>query len=184
MKNSLHWAVGVLLAVSLAGLVAAQDYPQAPKPTPKATKTPAASTPTPDATPDATATPGTTQPQGPLKMIKTDGKNKESPIKVTALNYYDSGYGKYNAEVRVSCSIQNAGKDELKKVTLKLQIINGDKLVIQEWKQPIGVMKPNQVYNYNPGVWYNSQGIMLQGKVEVEHEEVPKKDDKAKAKGG
>ena len=184
MKITTQWALGILMAVSLVGLVFAQDYPKfKPSPRPKATTTPSASTPTPDAaTPAPAATPD--KPKGPLKMITTDGKNKDSPIKVLEMNYYDSGYGKYNSEVRVSCKIQNAGSNPLKKVTLKLQIVNGDKQVVQEWKKPIGEMKPNAVETYNPGVWYNTLGVLLQGRVTVEHEEVDKDAGKDKAKGG
>lgn len=179
MSTSAKWALGLLMVVSLSGLVFAQNYPKfKPSPRPKATSTPA-ETPTPAATPDAAPTPA--KQTGPLKMITTDGKNKDSPIKVLDLQYYDSGYGKYNSEVRVSCKIQNAGPKPLKKVTLKLQIINGDKQVVQEWKKAIGDMKPNQVESYNPGVWYNTLGVILQGRVQVEHEEVPK-DDGSKSK--
>lgn len=173
MKTSARWALFILMAASLVGTVFAQNYPKfKPSPRPKATSTPAAETPTPAATPEASATPA--RPTGPLKMIVSDGKNKDSPIKVLDMQYYDSGYGKYNSEVRVSCKIQNAGSKPLKKVTLKLQIVNGDKQVVQEWKKAIGDMKPNQVESYNPGVWYNTLGVILQGRVQVEHEEVPK----------
>ncbi len=182
MKTSAQWALGLLLAVVMASTGFAQNYPKfkpSPRP-PKTTATPA-ETPTPTETPEAAPTPA--RPTGPLKMITTDGKNKDSPIKVLDLQYYDSGYGKYNSEVRVSCKIQNASSKPLKKVTLKLQIINGDKQVVQEWKKPLGEMKPNQVESYNPGVWYNTLGVLLQGRVQVEHEEQPKdspKDDKGK----
>lgn len=169
-------ALSGLLTLNLLACAQAQDYPRyKPKPKPSPT---AKATPSPEASPAATPAATPKAPTGPLKMIKTDGKNKDSPIKVTDLQYYDSGFGsKYNSEVRVSCAIQNTDKKaELKKVTLYLQIIDGAKQVIHEWKQPVGNMKPGQVYKYNPGVWYNSLGTNLNAQVMVEHEEVPKED--------
>lgn len=188
MKRFTPMVLIASVALAFGPSVYAQNYPKSqPKPsksasgnpedssakpskTPKKSASPAAS-----ATPEASATPD--KPTGPLKMIKTDGRNKESPIKVTELNYYDAGFGaKFNSEIRVSCKIQNTSTtDELKKVTLSLQVVNGSGDVLQQWKQTIGTLKPGQQSNFNPGVWYNTLGIPLQGKVVVEHEEVPKK---------
>jgi len=113
-------------------------------------------------------------------MITTDGTNKLSPIRVTELNYYDEGYGsRFNSEVRISGAVQNTSKTaELKKVTVKLQVVDLDNQVIQEWKQAPGVLKPGQTYRMNPNVWRNSIGTLLKGRIVVDHEEVVEKDAK------
>jgi hypothetical protein len=181
MRRFTRYIAIAAVAASLGPLVYAQNYPHA-KPKPKVEKTESASpskSPSPSPSASASAAPSKTdeKPTGPLKMITTDGKNKDSPIKVVELSYYDAGFGaKFNSEIRCSCKVQNGSStDELKKVTVTLQIINGAGNVMQSWKQNVGVLKPGQQYTLNPGVWYNNMGIPLQGKVSVEHEEVPKK---------
>lgn len=175
MKNTVIKAlVGSLLVVG-ALQAYGQNYPTAkPKPKPK----PSAST---SASPSPAPTAGDPTPKpplGPLKMISTDGTNKNSPIRVVDLQYYDEGYGsKYNSEVRVSGTIQNTEKTaELKKVLVRLQIVDGKGDIIQEWKENPGTLKPGQQYRVNPVVWRNSLGTMLKARFMVEHEEVPKKD--------
>lgn len=175
-------AVATLFLACAVQAFAQPGYPTYKKPAPKpsasksAAPSPAATaTASPDATPAAA-----TKPTGPLKMISTDGTNKSSPIRVTELNYYDEGYGsKYNAEVRISGAIQNTSKTaELKKVTVKLQVVDLDNQVIQEWKQSPGVLKPGQTYRMNPSVWRNSLGTVLKGRIMVDHEEAVEKDAK------
>ena len=166
----------LLLAGALQAF--AQNYPTAkPKPKPKPSATASAS-PT-SAPTTAPADPTPKPPLGPLKMISTDGTNKLSPVRVVDLQYYDEGYGsKYNSEVRVSGTIQNTDKTaELKKVLVRLQIVDGKGEIIQEWKESPGTLKPGQQYRVNPVVWRNSLGTMLKARFTVEHEEVPKKGD-------
>lgn len=176
MKLSARLLIFASLWAATATWAPAQNYPThkytpKPKATPTAKETPQA--------PEASPTPTKPdKPTGPLKMIKTDGKNnKDSPIKVLELNYYDAGFGaKFNTEVRTSCKIENSSKtDELKRVTLILQVVNGDEQSMQEWKQAVGNLKPGAPYTFSAPVWYNSMGIPLHAKVIVEHEEVPKK---------
>lgn len=171
-------AVATLFLACAVQAFAQPSYPTYKKPAPKpsASKT---ATPSPSASPDATPA-AVTKPTGPLKMITTDGTNKLSPIRVTELDYYDEGYGsKYNSEVRISGAIQNTSKTaELKKVTVKLQVVDLDNQVIQEWKQSPGVLKPGQTYRINPSVWRNSLGTLLKGRIVVDHEEAVEKDAK------
>jgi hypothetical protein len=181
MRRFTRYIAIAAVAASLGPLVYAQNYPHA-KPKPKVEKkesaTPSKSpSPAPSASASETPTKTVEKPAGPLKMITTDGKNKDSPIKVIDLSYYDAGFGaKFNSEIRCSCKIQNTSTtDELKKVTVSLQIVNGAGNVMQTWKQSAGNLKPGQQYSLNPGVWYNNMGIPLQGRVSVEHEEVPQK---------
>lgn len=157
----------------------AQNYPTAkPKPKPKPSASASASpTTAPTTAPAGDPTPK--PPLGPLKMITTDGTNKQSPIRVVDLQYYDEGYGsKYNSEVRVSGTVQNTDKTaELKKVLVRLQIVDGRGDIIQEWKESPGNLRPGQQYRVNPVVWRNSLGTVLKARFMVEHEEVPKKGD-------
>ena len=159
----------------------AQGYPThkyTPKPKSTASATPKASatlTPTPSSTPSEST--------GPLKMIKTEAdqagpmRNKDSPVKLLEVNYYDAGFGaKFNSEIRTSCKIENSSKtDDIKKVTLWLQVVNGDGQSMQEWKRSVGTLKPGAPYIFEAPVWYNNLGIPLHAKVVVEHEEIPKK---------
>lgn len=210
-KHSIRLVAGALFLSGAVSSFAQGNYPQArPRPrstaagTPSATPNPGGSpaTGTPSATPQAggttTASPGATMQTGPLKMITTDGTNNKSPIRVKT-NYYDEGYGsKYNSEIRVSGEVQNTGKTELKKVTVRLQIVAsagtntaGDggstpspspaartaaSDIVQEWKENPGTLKPGQTYRMTPTVWRNSLGTMLKARMIVEHEEAVEKD--------
>lgn len=176
---------GILFVGAALNAFAQPGYPTAPKPKPKPSKSaspsPSASptaAPTTAPTPDASASPK--MPTGPLKMITSDGTEKKSPIKVTELNFYDSGYGsKYNAEMRLSGAVQNTSKsDTLKKVTVKFQVVDSTGKTVQEWKEipPGGELKPGQTYRINPGLARNTLGTLLKGKIVVDHEEVVPKD--------
>ena len=69
------------------------------------------------------------------KKIKTDGNNKESPIKVQKLDFQDSGYGQPgpNSEIRMSTVVKNtSAEDDLKNVLIKLQLRNLAGEVVQE----------------------------------------------------
>ena len=115
------------------------------------------------------------------EKIKTDGKNKKSPIKVTKLDFMDSGYGQPgpNSEIRISTAIQNSGKDELKNVVLHLQLKNLAGDVVKEWVHKVGSMKGGAAVTYAPdGVYYNYSFNNLSGGVMVEHDPVEEKDDK------
>ena len=117
------------------------------------------------------------------KKIKTDGKNKKSPIKVERLDFQDSGYGQPgpNAEIRMSTAISNAGKDELKGVVLHLQLKNLAGEVVKEWVHQVGVMKAGAKVDFAPdGVYYNYSFNNLQAGVEVEHDPIEKDEDKKK----
>ena len=162
---------------AFAAWAPAQDYPTHKYTNkPKTTATPGSSD-----KPSATTMPD--KPTGPLKMIKTEGErpgntsNKDSPIKILELNYYDAGFGaKFNTEVRTSVKIENASRtDDVKKVTMTLEIVNGDGQSLTEWKKSIGTLKSGQPYTFEAPVWYNSLGIPLHSKVVIEHEEIPKK---------
>lgn len=91
MRRFTRYIAIAAVAASLGPLVYAQNYPHA-KPKPKVEKTESASpskSPSPSPSASASAAPGKTdeKPTGPLKMITTDGKNKDSPIKVVELSY-------------------------------------------------------------------------------------------------
>jgi hypothetical protein len=213
-KHSIRLFAGILFLGGAVSSYAQGNYPRArPRATSTAAGTPSATpnpggspaTGTPSATPGtsggATASPTARMQTGPLKMITTDGTNKNSPIRVTELNYYDEGYGsKYNSEVRVSGAVQNTGKTELKKVVVRLQIVpaagdnpgaqagstpspsprprqaNAGGDVLQEWKENPGTLKPGQTYRVSPAVWRNSLGTVLKARMIVEHEEAVEKD--------
>lgn len=116
------------------------------------------------------------------ERIKTDGKNKDSPIKVLDLAFQDSGYGLPgpNAEIRTSCKVQNSSKeDDLKNVTIKLQLKMMDGSVVKEWTKNIPVMKKGAIVEFDPGaVYYNYSFNGLKGAVEVEHDKPVKKEEK------
>ncbi len=120
--------------------------------------------------------------------IKTDGKNKDSPIKVLSLDFMDSGYGQPgpNAEIRISTKVQNSSStDDLKNVIIHLQLKNLAGDVVQEWTKNIPVMKKNTTVEFQPdAVYYNYTFNNLQGAVMVEHDKVekaaPKADDASK----
>ncbi len=122
------------------------------------------------------------------EKIKTDGKNKESPIKVVKMDFQDSGYGlpSPNAEIRMSTTVQNTSKeDDLKNVVIHLQLKNLEGDVVQEWTKTIPLMKKGSTVEVSPdGVYYNYSFNNLQGAVMVEHDKVEKtvKEDGAKTK--
>lgn len=191
MRASKFQTIAGILFVGVALNAFAQPgYPTAPK-TPKPKPTTSASpapTASPTTAPTPEASPSPKMPTGPLKMITTDGTEKKSPIKVTELNFYDSGYGsKYNAEMRLSGAVQNTSKsDTLKKVTVKYQVVDSLGKTVQEWKEvpPGGELKPGQTYRINPGLARNTLGTLLKGKIVVDHEEVVPKDGGTPSKDG
>ena len=119
-----------------------------------------------------------------VERIKTDGTNKNSPIKVDNLEFQDSGYGLPgpNAEIRTSVTVRNTSKeDDLKNVVIKLQlkVPGGDG--VQEWTKNMPTMKKGEVVQFEPGaIYYNYSFNNLQAGVEVEHDkpEEKKEDEK------
>lgn len=186
MQKLTHRALAGALFLGIGMVAYAQPgYPTAPKkpkPSASASQSPSAS-PSASATEQPEQTPPPAAPTGPLKMIQSDGSNKSSPIRVTEMNFYDSGYGtKYNSEMRVSGAVQNSSKTAtLKKVVVRLQIVDSGNppQVVQEWKENPGELKPGQIYRINPGVARNTLGTLLKGRMLVDHEEVVEKDAKA-----
>lgn len=120
------------------------------------------------------------------ERVKTDGKSKESPIKVLRLDFQDSGYGlpSPNAEIRIATAIQNSSPtDDLKNVVIHLQLKNLEGDVVQEWKKNLPVMKKGTTVEFQPdGIYYNYTFNNLQGAVLVEHDKVEKPDDAEKTK--
>lgn len=120
------------------------------------------------------------------EKIKTDGKNKNSPIKVESLDFQDSGYGQPspNAEIRMSTKVRNSSnEDDLKNVVIKLQLKMLDGDVVQEWTKNIPLMKKGALVEFDPGgVYYNYSFNNLQPAVEVEHDKVEKKEDEKEKK--
>lgn len=120
------------------------------------------------------------------EKIKTDGKNKDSPIRVVKLDFQDSGYGLPGptAEIRISTTVQNSSKeDDLKNVTIRLQLKNLEGDVVQEWTKNLPLMKKGTTVEFQPdGIYYNYTFNNLQGAVLVEHDKVEKADTEAGAK--
>lgn len=119
--------------------------------------------------------------------VKTDGKNKDSPIKVLKMDFSDSGYGlpSPNAEIRLSTTIQNSSTtDDLKNVVIHLQLKNLEGDVVQEWTKNLALMKKGTTAEFTPdGIYYNYSFNNLQGAVMVEHDKIePKTDAEAKPK--
>lgn len=119
-----------------------------------------------------------------VERIKTDGTNKNSPIKVDNLQFQDSGYGLPgpNAEIRTSVTVRNTSKeDDLKNVVIKLQLSLPGGDIVQEWSKNLPTMKKGEVVEFDPGaVYYNYSFNNLQAGVEVEHDkpEEKKEDEK------
>ena len=119
-----------------------------------------------------------------VERIKTDGTNKNSPIKVDNLQFQDSGYGLPgpNAEIRTSVTVRNTSKeDDLKNVVIKLQLSLPGGDVVQEWSKNLPTMKKGEVVEFDPGaVYYNYSFNNLQAGIEVEHDkpEEKKEDEK------
>jgi hypothetical protein len=172
MQKFKVWALLTFCTLGVVGPTLAQDYPTY-KPKPKVHKT-AAATPSTTSTPEATE--ATKVDNTPLKTIRTDGKNSKSPIKLTDLTYYDPGYGaQYNSQIRVSATILNtAPVDEVKHITLDIQIKDTAGNVVKDFKTQVGNLKPGQTYKYEPELFANSLGTVLHPDVVIEHEEVPK----------
>lgn len=114
-----------------------------------------------------------------VERIKTDGKSKDSPIKVLKLDFQDSGYGLPGptAEIRISTTVSNASKtDDLKNVVIHLQLKNLEGDVVQEWTKSIPLMKKGTTVEFQPdGIYYNYTFNNLQGAVLVEHDKVEEK---------
>ncbi len=112
------------------------------------------------------------------QKVKTDGKSKDSPIKVLKLDFQDSGYGQPGptAEIRISTTVQNSSaEDDLKNVVIHLQLKNLAGDVVQEWTKNIPLMKKNTTVEFQPdAVFYNYTFNNLQGAVMVEHDKVEK----------
>ena len=119
-----------------------------------------------------------------VERIKTDGTNKNSPIKVDNLQFQDSGYGLPgpNAEIRTSVTVRNTSKeDDLKNVVIKRQLSLPGGDIVQEWSKNLPTMKKGEVVEFDPGaVYYNYSFNNLQAGVEVEHDkpEEKKEDEK------
>lgn len=111
-----------------------------------------------------------------VERVKTDGKSKDSPIKVLKLDFQDSGYGLPGptAEIRVSTTIQNSSTtDDLKNVVIHLQLKNLEGDVVQEWTKNLPVMKKGTTAEFQPdAIYYNYTFNNLQGAVMVEHDKV------------
>lgn len=111
-----------------------------------------------------------------VERVKTDGKNKDSPIKVLKLDFQDSGYGLPGptAEIRTSTTIQNSSTtDDLKNVVIHLQLKNLEGDVVQEWTKNLPVMKKGTTAEFQPdAVYYNYTFNNLQAGVMVEHDKV------------
>lgn len=118
------------------------------------------------------------------KRIKTDGKNKNSPVSVMKLDFMDSGYGNPgpNSEIRVSTVVKNGSKeDDLKNVVIKLQLKNLAGEVVQEWTKNMPVFKKGSQVEFDPGgIYYNYSFNNLQAAVEIEHDEVVKEKEEGK----
>lgn len=118
------------------------------------------------------------------ERVKTDGKNKNSPIKVVSLDFSDGGGSSVvNPDlypIRTSVEIKNTGKDDLKGVDIKLQLKNGAEETVNEYTQKVGILKAGATYKFEPGQYYNYNRIPLHAAVEIEHDpiEEEKKDDK------
>ncbi len=111
--------------------------------------------------------------QSPGGMIQTDGTNRKSPIQVLNTDFMDTttAGAQFVGEVRTSTSIVNNSDRPLEGVTLYLRLMNLADEVVQEWKQPIGTMKPHARVDFTPEppVWYNYNKIQVVPKVVVEH---------------
>ena len=109
-----------------------------------------------------------------VERIKTDGKSKDSPIKIVKLDFQDSGYGlpSPNAEIRIATTVQNSStKDDLKNVVIHLQLKNLEGDVVQEWTKNLPLMKKGTTVEFQPdGIYYNYSFNNLQGGVMVEHD--------------
>lgn len=110
------------------------------------------------------------------KKIQTDGKSKDSPIKVVDFEFMDSGYGNPGpqSEIRISTKVQNGSTtDDLKNVVIHLQLKNLDGEVVQEWTKNVPLMKKGAVVEFQPdAVYYNYTFNNLSGSVMVEHDEI------------
>jgi len=119
------------------------------------------------------------------ERVTTDGKSKDSPIRVDDLYFQDSGYGlpSPQAEIRMSVHIRNSSKeDDVKNVLIKLELKNLDGEVVQKWEKMIPVMKKGAVVEFDPGgVYYNYSFNNVQPAVVIEHDEIEKKDADKKA---
>jgi hypothetical protein len=120
------------------------------------------------------------------ERIKTDGTNRDSPIKIDDTHFQDSGYGLPgpNAEIRLSTTVRNTSKeDDLKNVTIKLQLKMAGGDVVEEWTKEIPVMKKGTVVEFDPGgVYYNYSFNNLQPSVEIEHDKPEEKKEEKKDK--
>ena len=127
-----------------------------------------------------------TAPGWAKERIRTDGTNKESPIKVDDVSFQDSGYGLPgpNAEIRTSTTIRNSSKeDDLKNVTIKLQLMLPGGDIVKEWEKTIPLMKKGAVVEFDPGGgYYNYSFNNLQAGVEVEHDKPEEKKDEKEDK--
>ena len=120
------------------------------------------------------------------ERIKTDGKNKDSPIKIVKFDFQDSGFGLPGptAEVRISTTVQNSSTtDDLKNVIIHLQLKNLAGDVVQEWTKNLPVMKKGTTIEFYPDALYTNFSFNnLQGAVMVEHDKVEKPAEDADAK--
>lgn len=106
--------------------------------------------------------------------VETDGKDaSKSPIlvdKIDSFNNYtgDMNTSTYNLD---SVTLKNSGKDPIKGVSIKCELVNGAGDVYNTWTGNIGDMAPGATKVYTPEnpIWYNNSLINVDVKTTITH---------------
>lgn len=118
------------------------------------------------------------------ERVKTDGTNKDSPIKVSIDEFVDAGYGLPGpqATIRMKATVKNTSREhDLRNVTVELQLVNLEGDVVKKWTKNISLLKKNGSQTVDSdGIYYNNTFNNLKGKVQVSHDKPKKKEEKAK----
>ncbi|MGM9992557.1 MAG: hypothetical protein ACI376_06915 [Candidatus Bruticola sp.] len=111
-------------------------------------------------------------------QIETDGSNRESPIVVNDIEWFnnDSG-GAYTAEVHMnSAKITNSGAESLTGVKFSVNAVLYDGTVMNSWSADVGTLEGGKSYTLVPDnpVWFNYNRVPVDCKALISHD--PPKD--------
>ncbi len=111
------------------------------------------------------------------KVVKTDGTG-DSKVKVSNLDFYDSGYGLPGADktIRASVDFKNTSAEELKDVTVKINLVDQAGQTIKYWETKVPKLAAGAIGSVQEdALYYNVFYFNVQPKIEVQYTEPPAK---------
>ena len=114
--------------------------------------------------------------------VQTDGTNKESPVRIVHLMLFDStpyyvyagGEASSLGEVRASTKITNTAEAPLKHVSVRLQVLDGDGYLLQEFTRDLDSLEAHKTFELTSPLFRNYSLAQLRVRVLIEHDTLPK----------